>query len=150
LKFEAYPTWEATQFSTAQLADALVSGPSADPDQDGLVNLLECAFNLNPLTSGNAILISNTGLAGLPLISSTGSGASLRLRLEYLRRKAATHPGLTYTPQFSSTLTGTWSNATGPETVQSIDTNWERVTVEEPASGGNKRFGQVMVSSTAN
>lgn len=76
--------------------------------------------------------------------------AALRLRLEYLRRKAATHPGLTYTPQFSSTLTGTWSTATASETVQSIDTNWERVMVEEPANGGDKRFGRVMVSSTPN
>jgi uncharacterized repeat protein (TIGR03803 family) len=143
----AFPTWAATQFSTPQLANALVSGPGADPDNDGLVNLLEHAFNLNPLISGNPILVSNTGLSGLPLISSTGSGASLRLRLEYLRRKAATHPGLSYTPQFSSTLTGIWSAATGPETVQSIDSEWERVTVEEPASGSDKRFGRVMVIS---
>jgi uncharacterized repeat protein (TIGR03803 family) len=143
----AHTNFAATQLSTPQFAGALLSDPSADPDEDGLVNLLEYAFNLNPLTSGNPILVSNTGLSGLPLITSTGSGTSLRLRLEYLRRKSATNPGLTYTPQFSSTLTGTWSAATGPETVQSIDSDWERVTEEEPTNGGDKRFGRVMVIS---
>ena len=32
-------------------------------------------------------------------------------------------------------------------TVQSIDTEWERVTVEEDASGREKRFGRVKVVS---
>ena len=69
--------------------------------------------------------------------------------IQYLRRKAAANSGLTYTPQFSSTLdgSGAWSTATGTETVQSIDPEWERVTVEEDANGREKRFGRVKVVS---
>ena len=52
-------------------------------------------------------------------------------------------------PRFPSALAdlGDWSTATGTETVQSIDTEWERVTVEEDASGREKRFGRVKVVS---
>ena len=69
--------------------------------------------------------------------------------IQYLRRKATANSGLTYTPQFSSALDGSgdWSTATGTETVQSIDSEWERVTVEENASGKEKRFGRVKVMS---
>ena len=71
--------------------------------------------------------------------------------IQYLRRKASTNPGLTYTPQFCSSLTDSgpagWTTATGMETVQSIDSEWERVTVEENASGNPKRFGRVKVVS---
>ena len=67
--------------------------------------------------------------------------------IQYLRRKAAADSGLTYTPQFSSALVGDWSAFTGTESVQSIDSEWERVTVEEGATGQPKHFGRVKVSS---
>ena len=71
--------------------------------------------------------------------------------IQYLRRKASANSGLTYTPQFSSSLTesgpGGWVTATGTKTVQSIDSEWERVTVEENATGNEKRFGRVKVVS---
>ena len=40
-----------------------------------------------------------------------------------------------------------WATATGTETVQSIDSEWERVTVEENASVNDKRLGRVKVVS---
>ena len=71
--------------------------------------------------------------------------------IQYLRRKASANSGLTYTPQFCSSLTDSgprgWATATGTETVESIDSEWERVTVEENASGYEKRFGRVKVVS---
>jgi len=42
---------------------------------------------------------------------------------------------LTCISQSTSDLTAPWQNFTGNETVQSIDTEWERVTIEEDASG---------------
>ena len=49
--------WQRASFSPAQLADPLFSGDAADPDHDGLPNLLEYAMglpptqpNVNPLT----------------------------------------------------------------------------------------------------
>jgi hypothetical protein len=63
--------------------------------------------------------------------------------------KASSNPGITYTPQFSSTLQASgWSAITGPETVQSIDTEWERVVIEDSAGTGlPNRFGRVRVTA---
>ena len=121
-----------------------------DPDHDSLVNLLERAFNLNPNQSALAILIAGSGTTGLPLIRRAGQPPVFSI--QYLRRKPSANSGLTYTPQFCSSLTASgldgWVTATGTETVQSIDSEWERVTVEENASANEKRFGRVKVSSS--
>ncbi len=42
--------WRFKRFTTGELADASISGDDADPDQDGIVNVLEYAFGLNPRT----------------------------------------------------------------------------------------------------
>lgn len=46
----SFASWQQDQFTPAQLADVLISGPNADPDQDGIVNLLEYAFLAAPLS----------------------------------------------------------------------------------------------------
>jgi len=40
--------WRAAHFSMAELAEPAISGADADPDGDGLRNLLEYAYNRNP------------------------------------------------------------------------------------------------------
>ena len=111
--------------------------------------MLERAFNLNPNQPALPVLIASTGTTGLPLIRRTGQPPVFSL--QYLRRKASANSGLTYTPQFCSSLTDSgpagWATATGTESVQLIDSEWERVTVEENASGNPKRFGRVTVVS---
>lgn len=47
--FMDYPTWRSVFFLPVDAADDSVSGPLADPDRDGLVNELECAFGGDPL-----------------------------------------------------------------------------------------------------
>ncbi|MGL5016642.1 MAG: choice-of-anchor D domain-containing protein, partial [Luteolibacter sp.] len=125
-----------------------IAADSKDPDKDSLINLLERAFNLNPNQATFPILTAGTGTSGLPLIRRTGEPPAFSI--QYLRLKASTNPGFTYRPQFSTTLqdggAGGWADVTGTETVQSIDANWERVTVEESASGLEKRFGRVKVT----
>lgn len=44
-----FATWRQSRFSPAESLDDAVGGPLADPDRDGLPNLLECAFGGNPL-----------------------------------------------------------------------------------------------------
>lgn len=44
-----YDAWRLGRFDPAQLADPAISGASADPDQDGLDNLLEYALGGDPL-----------------------------------------------------------------------------------------------------
>ncbi len=137
-------TWKQRNFGS-NVSNPLISAWIADPDHDGLANLLERAFNLNPNQPALPILITGAGTAGLPNIRSTGTGASRRLIIEYLRRKATNNPGLSYIPQFSPDLGAAWQDFAGTETVQSIDTEWERVTVEDPTTGEPKRFGRVKV-----
>ena len=140
-----YATWAQATFSASQLADSLISGPAADPDKDGLVNLLECAFNTSPLTPSNLTLSPATGTTGFPLLSTVGSGTTTHLRIEYIRRKT----GFSYAPEVSGSLfTSGWTAPSGNPTVTSIDAIWERVTVEDTAVTGQlKRFGRVKVTS---
>ncbi|MEO5914439.1 MAG: kelch repeat-containing protein [Luteolibacter sp.] len=135
--------WRYSYFGqTENTGDA---ADSEDPDHDGLVNLLERAFNLNPNQATLTILSAGPGTAGLPLISRTDS--PFEFSIQYLRRKASTNPGLNYVPQVSSDLNGAWSTFSGTETVVSVDSDWERVTVTDHVSGAPKRFGRVYVSS---
>ena len=45
---DLYAAWLAARFSSAERVDPLVSGPAADPDADGLPNLLEYALGGDP------------------------------------------------------------------------------------------------------
>jgi hypothetical protein len=65
-----------------------------------------------------------------------------QLVLQYLQRKAVL--GLSYTPQFSSTLEN-FTTATGVPVVESINTDWERVTIGDSGSGST-RFGRVVIT----
>ena len=84
------------------------------------------------------------GTAGLPGQAMAGG----KLRLEFLRRKASTNPGITYTAQFGSDLAG-WvdipvGTPAGTPIGAPANPTWERVTVDDP-SGGTTRFGRVKI-----
>jgi hypothetical protein len=50
----SYEAWRAKHFTSGELADPTVSGDNADPDGDGLANLLEYANGVDPRTSSPA------------------------------------------------------------------------------------------------
>lgn len=55
----SFADWQGDFFSPAELANPLVSGPLADPDHDGLVNLLEYLTVNQPLVaSANPVSVS--------------------------------------------------------------------------------------------
>jgi phosphatidylinositol-3-phosphatase len=115
--------------------------PAADPDQDGVSNLFEFAYNLNPRVADRVTLPVN-GIAGVPAARySPGMGGILDL--EFVRRRGAT--GLTYVAQFADEITGAWINAQDPA-VTIIDDTWERVRFRSVGSGAPRRFGTVGVS----
>ena len=49
-----FDLWRATNFSAAELSDPAVSAATADPDADGLCNLLEYAWALDPHVADSA------------------------------------------------------------------------------------------------
>ena len=136
-----YPEWARAQFFVNGQFD-----PLQDADHDGTSNLGEYAFNLEPTGYDSRPVVTNTGTSGLPLVTRV-SGT---LRIEFLRRKASTNSGLTYTPQFSDSLlatgTGSWANATATPVVTSIDSTWERVVINDTVTGSARRFGRVKLT----
>jgi len=124
--------------------------PAANPQGDGIVNLLKYAFNMDPTQAaiGTArYLTPITGSAGLPSIITTGAGATIRLRVEYVRRISS--PGTTYAVEFTSAPATGWTPATATETVTAIDSLWQRVVVEDSGGiGSPMRFARVNVTST--
>jgi len=106
------------------------TGTDDDFDGDGLVHLLEYAFNLSPTDPGRPIVEEGSGTGGLPNIRVVGSDSD-GLRVEFVRRKAAVAPHLSYRIESSLDLlpSSGWTLFEGSEDVTSIDTTWERVVV---------------------
>ena len=50
-----YDLWKAANFTTAEQADPLISGPPADPDFDGKINALEYALAGLPKSPAEAL-----------------------------------------------------------------------------------------------
>ena len=119
--------------------------PLADPERDGVVNVLEYAFRGNPLAP-DAPLAPASGTAGLPIVRRVNGVGGARLEFEFIRRKAASGAGITYTAEFGNPL-GTWLPGTATPAILSLDANWERVTVQDAAGIGlPERFGRVRVT----
>jgi hypothetical protein len=129
-------------WATAAGLPAGQAGPDQTPQNDGVRNLLKFAFNMDPMKPDVRVLtVGANSPAGLPGQAVSGG----KLRLEFLRRKAATNPGITYTPQFGASPDTLADFAGVPISVTSVDTTWERVLVEDPAVGASKHFGRVKI-----
>jgi hypothetical protein len=70
--------WRARHFTAGQLNDPAISGPEADPDLDGTVNLAEYALGGHPLMAGS--------FAGLVSAGLTLSGGRPRLTMTVIKR----------------------------------------------------------------
>jgi hypothetical protein len=84
-----FALWEQGYFNAQELGDPAITGESADPDHDGLSNLLEYAFHLDPTQP------SSTNLPYTALDPTY-------LSLIYVKALAATD--LTYTIEQSTDL----------------------------------------------
>ncbi len=119
--------------------------PLADPERDGIINVLEYAFRNDPLAP-DPPLIAGSGVEGLPIVRRVNGVGGPRLEMEYVRRKAASGAGITYTAEFGNPV-GAWVPVGVPATVVSLDANWERVIVQDTAGIGlPERFGHVRVT----
>jgi autotransporter-associated beta strand protein len=113
--------WRHTHFGSVHALDA------ADPERDGLVNLLEYALGTNP----NAV----TSPGAQPEVELTPEGY---LRITFLRARA----DITYVVEAGSDLINWTPIATNPGTVGEVLTVVDTV----PVSGGSPRFLRLRVS----
>ncbi|MBC8041477.1 MAG: hypothetical protein H7Y06_13105 [Opitutaceae bacterium] len=103
LQDKPFDAWRFTRFTTEELADSAISGDSADPDADGISNLLEYALGTEPKSPDTSTRLPT------PAIDND------RLTLTYTR--PTTNTDLTYTLEWSDNLS-TWH--TGPEFTELI------------------------------
>src|SRR6185437_13944001 len=89
-----YATWKLAHFG-ANANDPTIAGDNADPDGDGIPNILEYAFGSDP----NSVNINH------PIF---GAAVSNHFELQFNRNLSATD--LTYSAQAASGLPGVWSN----------------------------------------
>ena len=115
--------WKDTRFTAAQISDPSISGDSADPDGDGLSNLLEYVYNRDPWQREQSPVMT---------VSVTSQGGGRALLLSFPHNRNATDVMLTY--EGSSDL-HTWTVAPS-ELVSVVVTSSEneQVTVRLPSS----------------
>jgi len=94
-----YEDWRAQYFTAAELADPAISGDGADPDGDGIPNLVEYAFNLNPRIPSHP---------ALPRAYLQNSAGQNYLQVQYTQRNAPA--GVQYLLQTSPDLRS-WTNS---------------------------------------
>ena len=145
--FTIQQSWRQQHFGMADNSGNAADG--ADPDLDGIPNLLERAFGTSPATSqGNVITVNGqTIVPGSPTTKVSSSTYAVDYRALYGRRKDYAAAGLTYTPQFSADLT-TWVSSTVAPAVVADDGVMQAVTVPFPLSinGRKPQYFRVAVT----
>lgn len=131
----AQQTWQQAKFG-ASWNNPAVAGDNADPDGDGVSNLLEYAFGGNPNAADQSIL---------PAIDNTGSFFSII----YRKAKAATD--LVFTVQESPDLSpNSWKTAVpdpaNPPEVRSDDGTVQVIRFTSPQGTTGKKFLRVQVT----
>ena len=125
-----FASWRASLFDSQQLADPGVSGDDADPDKDGLSNLLEYALHADPLQPST----------GCEPYGVTEEG---QLSLVYIKVLAATD--LTYSVEKSSGLS-LWPNAEPTLEILTSDGVTQTIKAHVATDGSNELFLRLRVS----
>lgn len=120
-------TWLAARFSTSALTNTALTSDLADPDGDGVANLLEYATAKNPWSNDSSSL-------GAPLVSGM-------LEFIYTRNKTATD--VSYTVEWSDDL-AIWSAAGVTQSVLTDGATTQEIKALVPATVG-RRFVRLNV-----
>ncbi len=135
----SFSAFASTNFTAEEQANPLVSGPAADPDGDGIPNLLEYALALDPRAAA---------ADGLPKPVLLDVSSESYITLVYTRRKGATD--ITFTPEFSATPGDAGFTASPVVQVSLVDNGngTETVTVRDaaPVSAQSPRFARIRVT----
>jgi hypothetical protein len=134
----SFESWVAAHFPG--VTEPAIIGPGADPDQDGIPNLVEFAFGLNPTVADPAFA---------PLKASVDSTDPNKRTLEFIRPKGLS--GVSYLLQVSDALPSDalpkWSDlAVTPEMINDIGGGLEKVVVPDNTPVGAKGTRFVLLS----
>ena len=142
--------WRQEKFGSFANSGSGANG--SDPDSDGVSNLLELAFGLDPAVSTTTPLaLSSGGMVdqrGLPawVTGSTESGS--QHHAVFLRRKDHVAAGLTYAVQTSHNLSQWLTSAVAPQVIGNDgDMEIVRVQIPAPAEGETNQFMRVNVTA---
>ena len=135
----AYSNWLTGYFTAAQIVDISVSGDNADPDHDGIPNLLEFVLCGNPA-------LPNT--TNRPTLTTTPVTGGQTLVYRYKRKLAPS--GFVDVVEHAGNLSATWTTAVHGQngvtiTTTPVDAATEQVTVTIP-SAGTSRFVRLGVT----
>jgi len=142
LKPTTFGSWRATKFDSMSATNDAISGPTADPNHNGLPNLMEYALNLNPQGTNTA--------SGWPVssIQSNPADGLNYLTLTYTRAKTATD--ISCAVEVSGSLTnGGWTTNGVVQQYQLIDLGASRsITARDavPMNSSVTRFIRLHVS----
>ncbi len=125
-----FASWLVDNFAPSEIANAALTGPNADFDQDGVPNLVEYALGLNPKAA------STTGTPVFALESGNWT-------LTYTR--PASRADVSYAVQFSTNLT-TWSTTGVTHTLVSTVNGVETWRATYPAASAPSCFLRLMVT----
>ncbi len=137
-----YDAWRTAHFSDAEFTNDLISGPSADPDGDGIANLLEYSLGLDP---------KKADAGGLPQPQLVNVSGQNYLSLSIVKPQANTD--VTYGAEVSADLQ-TWDGSAGAVQV-SVQANtpaagYDTVTFRDltPVSStpGSRRFLRLRIN----
>lgn len=123
--------WRLATFGAATASGS--TADNADPDQDGVVNLVEYATGLNP---------SSSSPLSTPLLPASGAS----IEFYYPRSVAAFAAGTGFVVEWSDTLaTNSWSTSGVTQQVQSDNGTLQQVKATLPAGTNGKRFVRLRI-----
>lgn len=139
--------WQVSYFGEANQN----AGPAGDADSDGLNNLQEYAFGMNPaLSSGGMLRWSGANLLerGVPMPYASTTAGGFSFRAVFARRKDYIAAGLAYTVEFSGDL-ASWRASTATPAVLADDGEIQAVSVPYPffVNGRKASYFRVKVQS---
>ena len=129
----SYDDWTSVHFNAEEISDHNISGPSADPDKDGLTNFAEYALGTAPTNSINTIPMPNMFFAQ--------QGEEKYLYIEFVRTQGERN--VRFQVQSSNNLKD-WDNKAVQIGSESLDLNGNIITryrFPDPIGKENRKTG---------